>query len=468
MKQCCRFFILVLMLFTGLKTYAQDSVKIFSLEAFLSQVIYAHPVARQAQLKNQIAKQQLRFARSAFDPAIKGDYYHKNFDGKTYFTQTEANIVWPTWFGAEIKAGFENNYGAYLNPQETVPQQGLYGAGISVPLLNGFLFDTRRSALAQAKIMVSFTEAEQQQSVNKLLLEAAKTYAEWFKSYNVLQLKQEQFIIGENNLHAIRLRAKEGDLPYIDTVEAFTEKQRRLLDLRQAALNYNNARNDIAQFLWDENAQPVFLKKDIVPSADFNFRIKEDENVQVSIDRNFYIQQLNFKLQYLETEQRLWRENLKPTLNFQYQCLVPVAELNDAPFVTQGNKIGLQLSLPITWRKEACKNKMAGLKVDDAKFEIKNLQNNLLNDINNTKNTLQNLQNMLVMQNTIINGVEQLQAAEQQKFGMGESTFFMLNARENKLIDEKQKRFSLQSELLKHQAQYLYLTGRLTEKNIEK
>lgn len=460
-------YVFVLFLFWLEKGFAQDSSKILTLEAFFGQIIYAHPVAKQAQLINESAKQQLRLARGGFDPAIKGNFDQKYYDGKNYYTQTEANIVWPSWFGAEFKAGIENNTGLYLNPQETVPQQGLYSAGVSVPLLQGFLFDTRRAALEQAKIMVQYSEAEQLQTLNKLLLEAAKTYAEWFKNYHVLQVKQEGFSIAKENLKAIKLRALEGDLPWIDTTEAFTEKQRRLAELIHAATLYENSCNSMSQFLWNENGNALYLQIDVIPPKNIAINLPQQTDPQAgltrAVDANFYFRQLNFKLQNLEIDQRLWRENTKPGINVNYNYLFPTGANQETPFLWQGYKWGVELYMPITWRKELSKRKLAEIKVNDARYEVKNFENHLRTEINNTENLLRNTNQMISLQNDIVYGSEKLQQAENQKFTMGESTFFLLNARENKLLDERQKYISLQAELIKQNAQYKYLLGNLLD-----
>ncbi len=461
---------LLLFLLCCNRAFSQDTAVVLTLDAFFAQIIRNHPVAKQAHLINEQARQQLRLARAAFDPSIKGDFNQKQYDGKTYYTQTDANIIWPSWFGAEFKAGLENNSGLYLNPQENVPPNGLYNAGVSVPVLQGFMFDTRRAALAQAKIMLRYSEAEQQQALNKLLFEATKVYAEWYKAYFVLLIKREGLENADNNLVAIRRRAQEGDLPWIDTTEAYTERQRRRLDVSQSVAYYNNSRNMVAQYLWDENINPVFLRPEVIPQSSFNINIPAEKNLNDLnrfISANFYFQQLNFKLQHLEIDQRLWRENTKPAISIQYNYLFPVDRYLEAPFVAQGYKWGIQMNMPITWRKELSKRRIASIKVEDARFEVKNFENTLRTEIANSENLVRNINQLIVLQNDIVSGTEKLQQAERQRFGMGESTFFILNMRENKLLDEKQKNISLKAELLKQNAQYLYLLGDLTDEFVK-
>jgi len=102
----------------------QDSLRLFSMEDFLSIVVRYHPVARQGVLLNQQADAQLLQSRGAFDPKLYANWQQKSFDGKNYFLIGESGLKIPTWWGAEIKASFFNSTGQFLNPENNLPPQG--------------------------------------------------------------------------------------------------------------------------------------------------------------------------------------------------------------------------------------------------------------------------------------------------------------------------------------------------------
>jgi hypothetical protein len=58
----------------------------------------------------------------------------KQFKDTEYYSILNSSFKIPTWYGIEIKAGFDQNEGYYLNPENTVPNAGLTSLGISVPL----------------------------------------------------------------------------------------------------------------------------------------------------------------------------------------------------------------------------------------------------------------------------------------------------------------------------------------------
>jgi hypothetical protein len=49
----------------------------------------------------------------------------KQFKDTEYYSILNSSFKIPTWYGIEIKAGFEQNEGYYLNPENTVPNTGL-------------------------------------------------------------------------------------------------------------------------------------------------------------------------------------------------------------------------------------------------------------------------------------------------------------------------------------------------------
>jgi hypothetical protein len=80
----------------------------------------------------------------------------------------------PTWYGIEVKAGFEDNEGYYLNPQNKTPNNGLAALGISVPIGQGLLINQRMADLQKAKIQVRLSQAEQKCSMLQLLISIGK------------------------------------------------------------------------------------------------------------------------------------------------------------------------------------------------------------------------------------------------------------------------------------------------------
>jgi hypothetical protein len=91
-------------------------------------------VAKQAQLQLEKGEANVLKARGGFDPRINSDLDQKYYKGSQYYSLFNSGLKIPTWYGIEFGAGFEQNQGSNLNPENILPQSGLAYAGMSVVL----------------------------------------------------------------------------------------------------------------------------------------------------------------------------------------------------------------------------------------------------------------------------------------------------------------------------------------------
>ena len=141
-------------------------------ERYFQLILANHPVVRQANLLEAEAQAYIRKSRGGFEPKITGNFDQKSFDGKNYFTIGQAGLKIPSWYGLEFKGGYNWANGVFLNPENFLPAQGQAEIGISLNVLQGLIFDQRRAALQQARIMPELNDAERRAIANDLLLQA--------------------------------------------------------------------------------------------------------------------------------------------------------------------------------------------------------------------------------------------------------------------------------------------------------
>ena len=223
---------------------------------FLDLVSRHHPVARQAALNPERARQEIRQARGAFDPGLNAKYYGKQLRGSDYYHDWETALRIPTWFGIEAKAGWDRGTGPYLNPQEYTATSGLSYLGLSVPLAQGLLIDERRTALRVAQALAGLAEAERRAIRNKLLLSASKDYWDWALARERLRLLAANEQVAAVRFAATRQRVLAGDLAAIDSVEALMELQSRQGQRVAARVQAQNAALVVASYLWDAEGRP--------------------------------------------------------------------------------------------------------------------------------------------------------------------------------------------------------------------
>ena len=251
---------------TLMSAKAQDNT--LSLEQTLDIIRKYHPVARQAAIEVQMAQAALQTSRGAFDPAFYLNADKKTFDGTDYFFHSNPELKIPTWFGIDIKAGTENNFGQRIAPEVTLNKSSYLG--VSIPLLKGLLLDKRRAALKQGRIVVNMSRQEQLLMLNDLLFEATEAYWKWVSAH-------QSYFIYSNALNTNRARFDlvkkafiSGDRAAIDTTEALSQLQTIEALQNQSWYELQKARLTLSNFLWQENNQPYELAEVIQPEPSWN------------------------------------------------------------------------------------------------------------------------------------------------------------------------------------------------------
>ena len=354
----------------SLKGWAQTQT-VLTLTEVLDVVRKYHPIAQRASLGVDSAEANRLSARGAFDPAIGLYNAQKTFDGKNYYNYSAAELKIPTWYGIEMKAGLENNTGSRLDPQLTTGRSSY--AGVSVPVLKNLLLDKRRAALAQANILVQQSEAERKNVFNNLLFDAAKTYWDWVREYQVYIIIKNTVAINQARFALVRSAYYGGDRAAIDTTEALAQLQNFMYLESDAFLRWTNTGLELSNFLWLDDAQPYNLPPTVVPDttwrqqpiATYPVPMLEDA-LQTAMQQHPKLQSLDFKADMLVVDRRLKAQNLLPKLNMNYNFLQKGYE----PWKGVGNnffennyKYGFEFGVPLLLREGRGELKMAKIKL---------------------------------------------------------------------------------------------------------
>ncbi|MGE0636606.1 MAG: TolC family protein [Bacteroidia bacterium] len=442
---------LLLTLFFSVAAIAQnDSLLVFSFTEFLEFVKKNHPVAKQAKLLPEIGQAGVLNARGGFDPSAFTNIDQKYFDEKKYFSLINSGFKIPTWYGIELKGGYEQNQGAFLSPESSVPSQGLAYAGISIPIGQGLFIDERRAALKQAKIYAQATIAEQQLMLNELIYNAGKSYWDWFTAYNNLIVFEDALRAAQERFKAVKQSAILGDRPFVDTLESGIQVQDRMLNLQQAQLEYKNKSLFLSTFLWNENNVPLEMEQNIIP-AEFNSIIINENEAESFITRIDSIRESHpaiaistFKIQKLKIEKKWKTEKLKPLLNINYNALTaPVNSDVWSNYSINNYKWGLTFYMPLLLRKERGDLQLTKLKLTDAEYELQNKNLELVNKARASLNEHNISKQQIKLYSNTVNDYNALLAAEKRMFDSGESSLFMINAREMSSINARLKLIDL-------------------------
>ena len=434
---------------------------ILDFKSYMEMVKSDHPVSFQAGLLDGVADNTRRMARGGFDPKVEADWDHKSFDDKNYFSQVSSALKIPTWYGIDLKAGYDRNNGEFLNNSDFLPRRGLWNAGISVPLGKGLVLDERRAALQKADLFTSMTEQEQVILINELLYEAAQTYLNWQIARSLYDIAVEGQNLAQIRLDGTRQSFINGDKPAIDTLETFIALQNRNLDFQKAEQDLNNARLALNNFLWIKGEVPLELEENTQPEV-VNTGLLELSVDSMSLIQNIWLARhpelllFDFKIADLNVDQRLAREDLKPNIRIEYNPLLAVAD--DAlfdEFQSDEYKLGARFSYPLFLRKERSKLQLNKLKIQDTEFK-RSLKTQELNVKLDTyiENIRQSKVQFLQM-NDIVANYRRMLEAENRKFSFGESSVFLVNSREVKYLESRVKQVETLRKLIWNRFTYL-------------
>lgn len=452
-----RVFILGLLLFISGFISAQDTTSVISLAEYLGYVKTYHPIVKQANLIINESEAKLMKARGAFDPKLEVDYDRKKFKNTEYYDKLNASFKIPTWYGVELKGNFEENDGFYLNPEAQVPEDGLYSIGVSVSVAQGFLANKRMTMLKQGKLFVKQAKADRQLLVNSILYEATITYFNWLKTYNEKRVYESFLENAQTRFYGIKKNYEVGEMAAIDTLEARIILNDRKLNLEKSRIKYIKSSLELSNYLWLNDNTPIEIKDHIHP--DINTYTSIDETLNTSalnienldLEKHPKLQSLDYKFQSLILEKRLQLNNLLPKIDLQYNFLSQTPEVTQS-FSTSAYKSGLNISFPLFLRKERADLKLAKLKLLNTELEIKSTKITLRNKIDAINQELDSyiLQNTYTR--TIVADYKTMLNAEERKFFLGESSLFIVNSRESKLIDAKLKAIEIETDFFNTKA----------------
>lgn len=443
----------VLLLFFTFSLFGQEKIqKELTYNEYLGFVKKYHPMVKSANLEVTSAQANLMMARGGFDPKIEVDFNKKQFKDNEYYSLLNSSFKIPTWYGIEVKAGFDNSEGIYLNPQNTLPNQGLTSLGVTVPLGQGLLINQRMADLRKAKIQIQLSQAERKLQAIQVLYDASVAYFNWKRNFSEVELYENYLKNAEIRFNGVQSLIKNGDKPAIDSVEAGIIVRNRKLNLEDSQLKLTKAKLELSNFLWLENNLPLELQDDIIPEEKLVNTIKETLKTNdllvetVSIENHPKINALQNKIDILEVERQLKGNALLPKIDLGYHYLSEPNYLNDTNF--NNYKVGVNFSFPIFLRKERGSLQLAKFKIQDTKYDLDLERVQLKNKITGQQTEINSLEKQRKLITDLVKDYNIMLRSEERLFSFGESSIFLINSRENNLVSSQLSALGLENRYL--------------------
>src|SRR5690606_38688692 len=209
------------------------------------------------------------------------------------------------------------------------------------------------------------------------------------------------------------------------------------------------------------------LQQKIFTRSAFEFAYRIPRIKFEAVDKHYFpeLVQYNVKLQQLELETRLKKEMLKPMLNLKYNALAePVGNDVFSNYNSNNYNWGVAFSMPLFLRKERGELNLAQLKLQETTLDIAIKRAGVNFKAQAAINELATTFNQTNIYLRTVKDYELLLNGEKQKFAAGESSLFMVNARETGFISTQLKLIELMAKNQKAQLAVDFAIGQLYQK----
>jgi outer membrane protein TolC len=434
--------------------------KLFTEQEFIAVMKQYHPVARQAMTDIRIADAAITAARGVFDPVFEMESSSKQVDGNLYYNHRVQQLKIPTWYGIDLIAGSESINGDRINPEST--SGALSFVGFSLPLARNLLMDSRRATLQQAKLWHKVSELERRAVLNELFRDGLFVYWSWWEQYQLLKIIENSKTLAEKRMEMVRTGWRIGELAAIDTVEAMTQVQFFEQKFLETEAGLMKSRIEMSAYLWRENNQPFDLPADAIPASQAApLFISLDSMMNLAADHP-ELQQFFPRLEALQVERQLKFQSMLPSVNLKYNQLGKGTDFYktvNAAWFQNNYRFGVNISMPLRLSEGRGELRMAKLKIERTRLVQMDKINLVQNKVKQLYVEYNQVNQQAELQQRILQNQTQLQRGEEIKFFNGESSLFMVNARETKTLEAVEKMIHLQGKSFKTLTQLRWAAG---------
>lgn len=431
-------------------------------DAYLQIVQTYHPVVRAADLDVVSARANLLRSRGVFDPKAALGYRSKILDGKEYYTYFSPGVSIPTWYGLELKAGVDDARGYYLNPETTPGPVSYVGAKV---VANNIFFDTRRASVEQARILVRQSEADRLLAVNELYYQSLSAYWNWWLAWEQRRVWDRAEAVAAARMQYVRQEYLAGARAAIDTTEALTQIQSIQAQQLAADLTLQNSGVSLNTFLWYEANTLVPWQSSWMPTRPELRPLPPLSTFLDALPRHPKLQSARAKVEFLNIDLRMKNQYMFPKVGVSGSLLskgwgVAPPEISGTS-VRNNYKLEVDLSVPLFLREARGNLQMARVKTQQASLAQDIAYIDLEAKVRTYYNEAVNLAQQQQLWEESFAAYNRLLQGETTRFENGESTLFLINARQAKLLEASQKLLDIYAKRGKAEVSLYWASGLL-------
>ncbi len=433
-----------------------------------------HPLQYQMAEGAYQKEQSISKARAAFDPTFSqqtqfrpGGYYDGRFANQQW--QSPLRAINGHWY-SEYRIA-DGSFPVYEQQYDTL-SGGEVAVGISVPLLRDRSVDSRIVSVENARLDAREWQATQQLTINALLYEGIIHYLSWLEAHVALAAVRDLTTALEQQVESVKVQIAKGDVPRL----AMTELQQSVLSLKSREIELKFRRSSSAQALsyyWrDSNGVPVVPelseRQSVNLSLNFEwpFSITTDSelaNLRASVREHPVLKQFAAAKVQLQNTIRLSKNALKPRLDLKAEIARDMGAGPTSLDSTE-SKLALSFTYPIGNTRAKAERAIAASEFRELAFEARLAGEQLIQQFDLAVLALKEARQSLELATEAERVVRELSEGERQRFAAGDTDWFALNARENKLAEAVMKRLKLQFTVHRKELHIYRITSLISER----
>ena len=433
---------------------------------FIENLKSNYPLINTANNISKIGNLTLKSARGQYDPFLSSTFDNKFYNGTNYYSILDAKIKQPIFTSQYITAGYQYAQGDYLNPQNTLPANGAAFIGIEASLIQGLILDKRRADVLKSKGYTDYYDAEKNSLTNDILYSASVMYFEWVfacKELSLYDFFSKQAYI---RFTAIKALTEVGEYAAMDSIEAQILFQSRNLELQSIQMETTKKSAEIIKLSWGENGETAVFHSNIIltDSLELCFeksKLKYLTYIQDTTLNNPVLDKYTAYQKILAIDNRYKAELIKPKLDISYNFISNNITGFENSFNTNNYKWGLNFSVPIFLRNSRNELKISKINLTNNRLELSNKKVELTVNIDALRSIVEITLDQLSYSEKNVHYSSLLLNAEKEKFNVGESSVFLVNTRETKLMEAKLKLAEYQLKFIKTIFEMEYIKGNM-------
>lgn len=412
----------------------------------------------------------LQSAKGAFDARVDGqlsDRASGYYDGGTFQSQ----LVKPVpAYNAELYTGYRYSDGDFpiYEAKDVTRDRGEYNVGVVFSLLRDRDIDKDRFAVADADYNLQVAMLENLITMLEVKLKAQNAYTEWQAAQKILGTYQELLNLALQRQRNLEKQVAAGDMAKIALVENKQNILKREVLLNEAKRDYIVRSNALSLYMRDDTGQIVKLENrytapDMI--VDNDPEKYEDSYISNVVTSRPELRVLEKRLLQQNNKLLLGENSLLPKVDLSIEA---AQDMGQGPSTLSGTEAIGKIKFSIPLQRElgkgavyAAKSKITKLKNDKLLLEDK-IKIELMNMLADLKTLKKNI-DLSAQELTL---AVKMQQAETDLLNHGSSNLFLLNTREEKVVEAKVKNTLSKMYYLKAKGTFEAATIQLDKFNI--